>query len=139
MDINSITSGSGFGSTFSPIKGVSGDTDFANILENIKRGAEQPVIPKDEVSMLTSPGINNQRIGTKSGNSFGDFVKEIINDVNDLQIDSGDKTEMFVKGEPIDLHEVMIASNKAKTSFQLLLELRNKGLDLYREVSRMQS
>lgn len=47
-------------------------------------------------------------------------------------------TERLIKGEPVELHDVMIASQKARTAFQLLLELRNKGLDLYREVNRMQ-
>jgi len=47
-------------------------------------------------------------------------------------------TESFIKGEPVDIHDVMITVEKAKTSFELLMELRNKGLDLYREVLRMQ-
>jgi flagellar hook-basal body complex protein FliE len=38
----------------------------------------------------------------------------------------------------VDIHDVMIAAQKSKTAFQLLMELRNKGLDLYREVLRMQ-
>lgn len=69
---------------------------------------------------------------------FSDTLKEFISDVDQLQKDSGLLKERFIKGEPVDLHDVMIASEKAKTSFQLLIELRNKGLDLYREVLRMQ-
>jgi flagellar hook-basal body complex protein FliE len=44
----------------------------------------------------------------------------------------------MIKGEPVDLHDVMIASAKAKTGFQLLMEMRNKFVDMYKEVSRMQ-
>jgi flagellar hook-basal body complex protein FliE len=73
-----------------------------------------------------------------TGAKFSDTLKELIGDVNDMQIEAGKKTEQMIKGEPIDIHDVMISSQKAKTSFQLLLELRNKGLDFYREVSRMQ-
>lgn len=113
---------------------------FSEILENIKSnqnstdiGAKYPEINiESPQSSYSSKPINSE-------NSFGTFVKELINDVNDMQLDAGNKTDMFIKGEPIDIHEVMIAANKAKTSFQLLMELRNKGLDLYREVSRMQS
>ena len=72
------------------------------------------------------------------GKSFTDTIKEMIEDTNTLQIESGEKVEQFIKGEPVDIHDVMIASQKARTSFQLLLELRNKGLDLYREITRMQ-
>ena len=55
-----------------------------------------------------------------------------------MQKDSNALTEKMIKGEPVDLHDVMIASEKAKTSFQLLLEIRNKFLDMYQEVHRMQ-
>ncbi len=113
---------------------------FSEILENFKSnqnsadiGVKYPEINVESPqSSYSSKPINNE-------NSFGTFVKELINDVNDMQLDAGNKTDMFIKGEPIDIHDVMIAANKAKTSFQLLMELRNKGLDLYREVSRMQS
>lgn len=72
------------------------------------------------------------------GVSFADTIKDVITDVNDLQLNAADMKDRFIKGEAVDLHDVMIASEEAKTSFQLLLELRNKFLDLYREVSRMQ-
>ncbi len=72
------------------------------------------------------------------GETFADTLKEFAGDVNAQQVESGDATERMIKGEPIDIHDVMIAAEKAKTSFQLLLELRNKALDLYREVIRIQ-
>lgn len=72
------------------------------------------------------------------GEKFSDTLKEFIGDVDSLQKDSAKQTERLIKGEPVDIHDVMIASEKAKTSFQLLMEIRNKALDLYREVQRMQ-
>ncbi|GAB5466585.1 MAG: hypothetical protein Kapaf2KO_20210 [Candidatus Kapaibacteriales bacterium] len=69
---------------------------------------------------------------------FKDTVKEFIGDVNSLQKESADMTQRMIKGEPVDIHDVMISAQKAKTSFELLLELRNKFLDMYREVNRMQ-
>ena len=71
--------------------------------------------------------------------TFVDTLKELVSDVNSLQKESGELTEKMIKGEPVDIHDVMIAAEKAKTSFQLLMELRNKGIDLYRETLRMQS
>ncbi len=73
------------------------------------------------------------------GGKFSDTLKELISDTNTLQIQSGELTERMIKGEPVDLHDVMIASEKAKTSFQLLMEIRNRFLDMYREISRMQT
>ena len=74
----------------------------------------------------------------KPSESFTDTLKEFIGDVNSLQKESGEQTDRLLKGEPVDIHDVMITAEKAKTSFQLLMELRNKGLDLYREVLRLQ-
>lgn len=69
---------------------------------------------------------------------FVDTLKSLVQDVNSLQKNSATNIEKLIKGEPVDIHDVMISAEKAKTSFQLLMELRNKGLDLYREVLRMQ-
>ena len=74
----------------------------------------------------------------KTENSFADTLKSFVNEVNEQQKDSNQLTEAFIKGENVDMHDVIIAGQKAKTSFQLLMELRTKGLDLYREVLRMQ-
>ena len=73
-----------------------------------------------------------------SGPSFTNSLREFIGDVNSFQQDSGDITEKFIKGEPVDIHEVMIAAEKAKTSFQLLVEIRNKFMDMYQQVNRIQ-
>ena len=81
---------------------------------------------------------NLKGIDESDGPSFTNTLKEFISDVNALQKDSAKQTERLIKGEPVDIHDVMIATEKAKTSFELLLELRNKALDLYREVTRMQ-
>ena len=70
--------------------------------------------------------------------SFGDTLKQAIGDVNQLQQQAGKAVEQMVAGEAVDLHEVMIAAEKAKTSFDLLMEIRNKALDAYREIMRIQ-
>jgi flagellar hook-basal body complex protein FliE len=80
------------------------------------------------------PQVDNQ----KTENNFADTLKSFVNEVDEQQNDSKQLTEAFIKGENVDMHNVMIAGQKAKTSFQLLMELRTKGLDLYREVLRMQ-
>ena len=79
--------------------------------------------------------------GIGDGQTEGSFVntlKELIGDTNAIQKDSSEMTDRMLKGEAVDLHDVMISAEKAKTTFQLLLELRNKALDMYREVSRIQ-
>lgn len=70
--------------------------------------------------------------------SFSETLTQAIQDVNSLHTEAGKAVEKMVSGEAVDLHEVMIAVEKAKTSFELLMEVRNKTLDMYREIMRMQ-
>ena len=74
----------------------------------------------------------------ETNTSFGETLHQAISDVNSLQTEAGKAVEKLVVGEAVDLHEVMIAVEKAKTSFDLLMEIRNKTIDAYREIMRMQ-
>ncbi|MBD3410184.1 MAG: flagellar hook-basal body complex protein FliE [Ignavibacteriales bacterium] len=71
---------------------------------------------------------------TDFGAILGDFVK----DVNVKQNEAKSASKEFMMGGDIELHEVMIAGQKAKTSLDLLMEIRNKSLNMYRELTRMQ-
>ena len=75
---------------------------------------------------------------TKNTEGFDDLIKGFIENVNDSQQESKSKTKEFLTGGDVKLHEVMIAGEKAKTNLELLLELRNKTLDMYKEITRMQ-
>ena len=70
--------------------------------------------------------------------SFKETLKGFINDVNELQMDAGKSVEKLLTGEIKDVHDVMVAVEKANTSFELMMEIRNKMLDAYREIMRMQ-
>ncbi|MCC6397531.1 MAG: flagellar hook-basal body complex protein FliE [Bacteroidetes bacterium] len=74
----------------------------------------------------------------ETNTSFGETLQRAITDVNSLQTEAGKAVEKMVVGEAVDLHEVMIAVEKAKTSFDLLMEIRNKTIEAYREIMRMQ-
>jgi len=70
------------------------------------------------------------------GESFGDFLKSAVNDVNELQTRAAEVEEKFLNGEITDVHQVMLASEEASVAFELLMEIRNKLLDSYREIIR---
>ncbi len=94
-----------------------------------------------DASKMYLPKVQQKFLGKEvspEDTKFVDTVKSLMSDVNNQQKESAEAIEKLIKGEPIDLHDVMISAEKAKTSFQLLMELRNKGLDLYREVLRIQ-
>ncbi|MFO1445903.1 flagellar hook-basal body complex protein FliE [Bacillus sp. Bva_UNVM-123] len=69
--------------------------------------------------------------------SFASVLKETINNVNELQVKSDEMTEKLVNGENIDLHQVMIASQKASVTMSATLEIRNKVIEAYQEIMRM--
>lgn len=70
--------------------------------------------------------------------SFANFLKDAIQQVNDQQVAADQLTDKLVKGENVDLHQVMIAAQKAGISLQLAVEVRNKAVEAYQEMMRMQ-
>lgn len=73
-----------------------------------------------------------------SSSGSGNFLKELVGKVNDLQTQADSKIKNMVTGESKELHEVMIAVEKAGISFQFLTQVRNKAVEAYQEVMRMQ-
>lgn len=78
----------------------------------------------------------NQR---SEGASFQETLKSLIQDVDTLQKDADETTRKLLSGELENIHQVMLAMEEANTSFQLMMEMRNKILEAYREVMRMQA
>lgn len=73
----------------------------------------------------------------KSSDKFQNLLTKLVDNVKETQSESADLTKKYVLGEDVELHEVMIAGEKAKTAFQLLMEIRNKAVDMYKELTRM--
>ncbi|MEW9501309.1 flagellar hook-basal body complex protein FliE [Jeotgalibacillus marinus] len=69
--------------------------------------------------------------------NFAEMLKESINGVNDAQIQSDNMTNKLINGENVELHDVMIASEKASISLSLTMEIRNKAVEAYQEIMRM--
>ncbi len=127
-----------------PMRGAGFDNMFANMMENTGSlgdigklgdiGSINDIYNNDQnttkVSAMTS---NNQGMP-----NFDNLVGDFFNQVNQQQFSSHNLAERFVKGEDVELHEVMIAGEKAKTSLDLLVEIRNKTIDMYRELTRLQ-
>jgi flagellar hook-basal body complex protein FliE len=71
------------------------------------------------------------------GGSFSDTFTNALKDVNQDQADWQSTIKDFVSGNGVELHQVMIAGEKAKTSLELLLQVRNKALDMFKELTRI--
>lgn len=69
--------------------------------------------------------------------SFADTFKNAISSVNEQQINSDKLTEKLINGEDVQLHEVMIQSQKASITLNATMEVRNKVIEAYQEIMRM--
>ncbi len=93
-----------------------------------------------QVNAITNilPDILTNKIEKPEGPDFKNVLTDFIGSVNQDQINSNNITQDFILGEDVELHEVMIAGEQAKTSLELLMEIRNKAVDMYKELTRIQ-
>ena len=69
---------------------------------------------------------------------FSDLLKDFARDVNDLQFRAGRAIDLLATGRAADVHQVMIAVEEAGVALDLMLEIRNRVLEGYQELIRMQ-
>lgn len=89
----------------------------------IERQATQAVNPKAEAK-ADEP-------------AFSDMISDLLESVNQLHHEAGDIQKAFLAGEPVELHQLMIKAEEAGVATDLLLEIRNKLLDGFREIMKM--
>jgi flagellar hook-basal body complex protein FliE len=93
-------------------------------------------------SNLTLPSITRDKsIGIKQesdSKAFGSILKDSINEVNRLQSDADKSILNLQSNQSASLHETIISMEKSSISFQAMLTVRNKALEGYQEVMRMQ-
>lgn len=85
-------------------------------------------------------GLLKQRIASKNKEK-GDFLKEFgkfVQWVNTEQQKSESIKEAVLKGAEIPLHQMVVEFEKAKTALNLLIQVRNKLLEAFQELNRMQ-
>lgn len=70
---------------------------------------------------------------------FGDTLKSMLGDVQQLQDSSSDAIGSFLRGDPVEIHEVMAAVEEAGIALDFLIELRNSLTEAYRTVVGMQT
>jgi flagellar hook-basal body complex protein FliE len=87
---------------------------------------------------LQQPGVAPASSSGEAGGDFGSVLKTAINQVEQIHTDAEQQVTELLKGDRSDVHNVMIAVEKADIAFQLMMQVRNKIVSAYQEVSRMQ-
>lgn len=72
------------------------------------------------------------------GGSFADVLRQVFADANQAQLQADRLGEQLVTGQVQDVSQVMIAAQKAELSLQLAIQVRNKLLEAFQEIMRMQ-
>ena len=85
------------------------------------------------------PGLSSAPTATPAttGGSFGNLLKEAIQQVNDVEKGSQGELQKYL-GNESDLHSVMVALEKADLSFQMMMQVRNKIVQAYQEIMKTQ-
>ena len=88
----------------------------------------------------SSPAAVDPAQGQQAGAAnFSSLLSQSIDKVNEMQQTSGAMTRAFEMGDPnVTLPEVMIAKSKAGLAFEGMVQVRNKMIDAYQEIMRMQ-
>ncbi len=90
----------------------------------------RPIVP-------SFPTNGAPKLPSEGKQGFGDFLSEAVKGIESLQSEAGEAQDKLVRGEAAELHQVMIAAEKAGISFDLLLEVRKKLLEAYQDIIRM--
>src|ERR671931_511760 len=93
-----------------------------------------PIRPFGQVISPLERGLGEPLGQASEGPSFKEMLSRGLNDASQLQDDSKDMIAAFLRGEPVELHQVMAASEEAAFSLELLVEIRNKRIEAYRSV-----
>ena len=78
------------------------------------------------------------KVDAGGSEAFAEHLKTALNEVNDLQETSEKAIGDMATGQVKDLHQAALAIGKAETSMKLMLEIRNKALNAYKELGRTQ-
>ena len=70
--------------------------------------------------------------------SFSSVLGQFVGEISDKQAIAGETVNGLLAGSNVSLHQAMIAMEEASVSFQLMVEVRNKLLESYQELMRMQ-
>jgi len=105
------------------------------------------IIPGDELEKLSSSVLQSGAAmppslspvsGAAAGTGFDGFLGHMVSEVSAKQADAGAAMREVMSGGAMPLHQAMIAVEEASVSFQLMVEVRNRLLESYQELMRMQ-
>ena len=96
------------------------------------------VVPSSAIRILPVETDISPRASTSAEPGFHEMLHSAIDDIQKLEEAAQAKVSGVIEGTGTDVHSAMIAVEKADLSFQLMMQVRNKIVSAYEEISRMQ-
>ena len=93
-------------------------------------------VPK--VDVFENMGSNITKTNNEKSNNFSEILKESLDSLNEKQVNSDNITNDFISGKDVEVHEMILATEEAKMSLQLAIQVRNKVVDAIKELNGMQ-
>ena len=121
---------------------MSNNLMIENLSKSIDLGGNSAPVSDKQVlremqkqGMDISGGANPQAPGSTT---FSETLRSSVEKVNEAQVQADTAIKALVSGRTKNIHETMLAVEKADASLKLMMQVRNKVLDAYREIMRMQ-
>jgi flagellar hook-basal body complex protein FliE len=93
---------------------------------------------QSNVSAEMNPGTQGASAAQEKGSTFLDALQNTMNEANQNQIDADRSVKDLIAGKTKNLHETMMQLQKADLSLKTMMQVRNKVLEAYKEVMKMQ-
>jgi flagellar hook-basal body complex protein FliE len=107
--------------------------DVASVAKSI------PTAELQQLGSVSSDSPLGSSSATSSGSStFANVLGDMVNDVAQKRADAGSAVNGLLSGQNVSMHQAMISMEEANVSFQMMVEVRNRLLDSYQELMRMQ-
>ncbi|QGQ96227.1 flagellar hook-basal body complex protein FliE [Paenibacillus psychroresistens] len=90
------------------------------------------------LTMLTKPQVTTEVGGTDLAQQFGSFLNTAMSNLSNQEAQVEQLSNQFISGNLADVHQLTIAAEKASLGLELTLQVRNKVIEAYQDVMRMQ-
>ena len=89
-------------------------------------------------SHITAPDLAAAANKPEKADGFADLVRDGMQHLSELENEADEQVRQLLAGEPVELHRVVMAGEQAGLAFELMMGIRNKAVEAYQEVMRMQ-
>ena len=102
--------------------------------KNWIKTSELGVQPGLDIAQTPKPQFENGEVQK----TFGEFLSDSLSKVNQMQLEANDAVEKLASGESQNLHETMLKVEEAEIAFKSMNQIRNKVIEAYKEIMKMQ-